>query len=272
MFSQLVSWLDQSKHAPFEFAVIDESQDLNVAQLRFLAALGKGGSNSLFFSGDLGQRIFQQPFSWKALGVDICGRAKTLRINYRTSHQIRKQADKLLGPSVADVDGNIEERRDTLSVFNGPDPIIQEFETVEKEIDAVSNWLREKRDEGILPHEIGLFVRSSNELSRGQQVVEKVGIPFKVLDENIETTMGYLSICTMHLAKGMEFKAVVVMACDDEVIPSQERIETVVDGNDLEDVYNTERQLLYVACTRARDHLLVTGIDPVSEFIDDLKL
>ena len=74
----------------------------------------------------------------------------------------------------------------------------------------------------------------------------------------------------MHLAKGLEFRAVVVMACDDEVIPSQARIETVSDDSDLEEVYNTERHLLYVACTRARDRLLVTGVDPVSEFLSDL--
>ncbi len=76
----------------------------------------------------------------------------------------------------------------------------------------------------------------------------------------------------MHLAKGMEFRAVVIMACDDEVIPSQERIETIVDDSDLEEVYNTERHLLYVACTRARDQLLVTGVDPASEFLDDLSI
>src|SRR6267142_3277422 len=80
------------------------------------------------------------------------------------------------------------------------------------------------------------------------------------------------SISTMHLAKGLEFRTVVVMACDDEVIPLQERIETVADDTDLEEVYNTERHLLYVACTRARDHLLVTSVDPASEFLDDLRM
>jgi len=82
-----------------------------------------------------------------------------------------------------------------------------------------------------------------------------------MLDQNLETTSGYLSVGTMHLAKGLEFRAVVVMACDDEVIPLQKRIETVVDDSDLEEVYNTERHLLYVACTRARDFLLVTSVD-----------
>ena len=75
----------------------------------------------------------------------------------------------------------------------------------------------------------------------------------------------------MHLAKGLEFRAVVVMACDDEIIPLQSRIASVADNADLEEVYNTERHLLYVACTRARDHLLVTCIEPGSEFLDDLQ-
>jgi superfamily I DNA/RNA helicase len=92
----------------------------------------------------------------------------------------------------------------------------------------------------------------------------------KLLDENVETASGKISIGTMHLAKGLEFRAVAVMACDDEVIPLQERIETIADDADLEDVYNTERNLLYVACTRARDHL-VTGVAPASEFLDDLQ-
>ena len=81
---------------------------------------------------------------------------------------------------------------------------------------------------------------------------------------------GALSIGTMHLAKGLEFKAVVVMACDDEVIPSQSRIDSVADEVELEDVYETERQLLYVSCTRARDRLLITAAVPGSEFLSDL--
>ena len=104
----------------------------------------------------------------------------------------------------------------------------------------------------------------------GFAAVEKSGLSFAVLDDNMETTDGHVSICTMHLAKGLEFRAVVVMACDDEIIPFQQRIETAADDSDLEEVYNTERYLLYVACTRARDHLLVTAVEPASEFLDDL--
>lgn len=120
--------------------MVDEAQDISIAQLRFLAAVGCGRSNSLFFAGDLGQRIFQQPFSWKALGVDVRGRSTTLKINYRTSHQIRSQADRLLGVEVADVDGNSEERKGTISVFDGASPAIRIFPTIEAEIKAVSEW------------------------------------------------------------------------------------------------------------------------------------
>ena len=270
IFNRVASNLRASGRSPFEFAVVDEAQDASVPQLRFLAALGAGRPNSLFFAGDLGQRIFQQPFSWKALGVDVRGRSSTLRINYRTSHQIRTQADRLLGPEVSDVDGNTEERRGTISTFNGPPPVILVLDTPQKELRAVSEWLAQRTKEGVVPHEIGVFVRSAAQLDRARAAVEGAKIPYKVLDDNVETVTGRASVGTMHLAKGLEFRTVVVMACDDEVIPLQERIEAVADDAVLEEVYNTERHLLYVACTRARDHLLVTGVDPPSEFLDDL--
>ncbi len=100
---------------------------------------------------------------------------------------------------------------------------------------AVAAWLAELAKAGVAPHECGV------------------------------------SIGTIHLAKGLDFRAMAVMACDDEVVPLQERIETVGDEADLREVYDTERHLLYVACTRARDHLLVTGVEPASEFLDDLN-
>ena len=255
----------------FDHVVVDEAQDVNVAQLRFLAVAAGGCPNGLFFAGDLGQRIFQTPFSWKSLGVDIRGRSRTLHINYRTSHQIRMQADRLLGPEVSDVDGNTEMRRGTVSVFNGPAPLIQSFKDDDGEIASVADWLKARLLEGMPAHEIGVFVRSDAEMKRARSAAQAAAVPYRVLDEKVETAAGFASLCTMHLAKGLEFRAVVVMACDDEVIPLQSRIESVADNADLEEVYNTERQLLYVACTRARDHLLITSVDPGSEFLDDLR-
>jgi mRNA-degrading endonuclease RelE of RelBE toxin-antitoxin system len=272
IFTRLADHFAKSKKRSFDYAVVDEAQDISISQLRFLAALGAGCPNSLFFAGDLGQRIFQQPFSWKALGVDIRGRSRTLRINYRTSHQIRMQADRLLGKEIMDVDGNKEERRGIVSVFNGPKPAIMVYDSQEKEIATVAKWLADRISEGARPNEIGVFVRSDAQLPRAKAALETSQFAYRILDDKVETASGQVSISTMHLAKGLEFRAVCVMACDDEVIPLQERIETATDDSDLEEVYNTERHLLYVACTRARDHLLITSGDAPSEFLDDLRI
>ena len=271
MFTRLAAQIAEAGHPPFDFCVIDEAQDVGVAELRFLAALGGGRPNGLFFAGDLGQRIFQTPFSWRALGVDVRGRSHTLRLNYRTSHQIRRQADRLLPPELADVDGNAEKRGATVSVFNGPAPEVRTFESPEDEAAAIADWLREREAEGYAPHAIGVFVRSEGQVERALSAVRAAGMRPVALAAGSGGVSGSVAVGTMHLAKGLEFRAVAVAACDDEIIPLQGRIEHVADEADLEEVYSTERHLLYVAWTRARDRLLVTGVEPASEFLDDLR-
>ena len=124
----------------------------------------------------------------------------------------------------------------------------------------VGNWIAERAKGGVVPHEFGVFVRSPAQLDRASAAVKAAGLSFKILGEHVETVSGEVSISTMHLAKGLEFRAVVVMACrssstklynmcchrsarsrrcDDEIIPLQERIETVGDDADLQEVYET---------------------------------
>jgi len=204
--------------------------------------------------------------------LDVRGRSFTLRINYRTSHQIRTQADRLLGPELSDVDGITEKRRGTTSTFNGPPPTILIAPTDDDEAKSVRDWLVARSKGGILPGEMGLFVRSAAQFPRARRALELAGIPYTVLDEHLATNSATASLCSMHLAKGLEFRTVVVLACDDDVIPLKERIEAVGDDSDLEEVYTSERNLLYVACTRARDHLFVSAVKPGSEFLDDLRV
>jgi len=257
--------------SPYDHAVIDEAQDISVPQMRLLAALLADKSNGLFFAGDLGQRIFQQPFSWSTLGVDIRGRSKTLKINYRTSQEIRRQADRLLDPQFADVDGISEDRRGTISVFSGPAPSVRRCNSSDQECTEIAKWLTEQISNGIAEQEICLIVRSEDEVPRALEAVKAAGCSSRLLG-NSDTALSLgVTVAKMHLAKGLEFRAVGVMACDDEVIPLQARIESVGDDADLEEVYATERQLLYVACTRARECLIVSGVEPTSEFLDDFE-
>lgn len=269
--SDVARGIAEGGECPYNFVVVDEAQDVNVQQLQLFAALGQGEPEALFFAGDQGQRIFQLPFSWKSLGVDVRGRSSSLRVNYRTSHQIRGVADRLLDNELADVDGIAESRRGTVSVFNSPAPDIATFDSEDNETRAIAEWLRARIAEGVAPDEIGVFVRSRNELVRAQRAIASAEQRSTSPAPGVDAESGKVVLLPMHLAKGMEFRAVAVAACDEQVLPLQERIESVSDESDLEEVYNTERYLLYVACTRARDHLLVTALSPGSEFLADLQ-
>ena len=135
------------------------------------------------------------------------------------------------------------------------------FDSPEDEKEAIADWLRARQREGYAPQAVGVFVRSPEQLERARFAVQAAGMRSVQLDDGSGGVSGSVAVDTMHLAKGLEFRAVAVAACDDEVIPLQARIERVGDDADLEEVYGTERHLLYVACTRARDRLRVTDVE-----------
>lgn len=256
LYGRLTQRLRDGGTLPFTHIVVDEAQDLSVAQARFLAAVGQGREDALFFTGDLGQRIFHLPFSWAKLGLDVRGRAQVLKVCYRTSHQIRRLADRLLAPTIVDQDGIEEDRRGTVSVFDGLEPDVALYDDDLAEIVGVTEWLVAALAEGIAPSELAVLVRGREQLARGRAAAERA-------DTSI-------SVATMHDAKGLEFRGVAVMALDEDVVPDAVRLAAVGDVADLEAIHETERHLLYVAATRARDRLMLSGRSPGSEFLDDL--
>jgi len=255
---------------PYTAAVIDEAQDISIPQLRMLAAIVPAGPDNLFFAGDLGQRIFQPPFSWLSQGVDVRGRSTTLKVNYRTSHQIRRKADLLLPPQVRDVDGVEEGRKGAISVFEGPEPDVRLFDSEAAEIAFIGAWLAARIADGIAPGETLVLVRSVEQLDRAKAAAKAAGQKWVSLADRGAEAGDRIAIGEMHLAKGLEARAVAVMACDNEVIPLQSRIESAAEESELDEVFDSERHLLYVACTRARDQVAVTGVAPGSEFLADL--
>lgn len=269
IFSQAAELHGARDTKPYDFIVVDEAQDLGVPELRFLVAISSARPDALFFAGDIGQRIFQQPYSWRGLGVDVRGRSYTLKVNYRTSHQIRRAADWLLPKSVRDVDGIQDNRQGTVSVFDGPEPILHLVDDAEAERAAAVRFLQAIADEGIEPSEIGIFVRSEAELPRARAVVAAAGLEYRSSTDRPRPGAALLG--TMHLAKGLEFRAVLLIACDEDVLPLPERLQDVADEFELDEVMATERQLLYVAATRARDRLYVLGLSPGSEFLEDFR-
>ncbi|MBN8955710.1 MAG: UvrD-helicase domain-containing protein [Rhizobiales bacterium] len=257
VFTGLADALTTRENKPFDHVVIDEAQDLAPAELRFFAALAPAKPDGLFLSGDVGQRIFQHPFSWASLGVDVRGRSHTLKVCYRTSQQIRRAADKLLPTVLRDTDGLEDERRGIISVFDGPAPEVKSLADLAAEADAVRQAVATWLGDGIAPHEVGLFVRTSQLVPRARAAIAGL------------TGEGEMTTAPMSLAKGLEFRAVVVMACDEGILPLDERVADAADEAELDNIYETERRLLYVACTRAREHLLLTGVTPTSEYLAD---
>lgn len=161
-----------------------------------------------------------------------------------------------------DPDGNVQDRRGTVSLLSGPAPEFRRFADRDAEIEGVAEWLRRLAEEkGVKAGEVAVFYRSENEYEQAFEAVAKS--PFAGASPGPK-------LCPMWDAKGLEYRAVVVMACDSDVIPSPERIAAADLVTGLDEIYETERNLLYVACTRARDYLLVTCAGVPSEFLLDL--
>ena len=260
VFTGLADAIAGRSRKPFDHIILDEAQDLAPAELRFFAALAPARPDALFLAGDMGQRIFQHPFSWASLGVEVRGRSLTLKVCYRTSQQIRQAADHLLPPVLRDVDGLEDERRGIVSVFDGPAPCVETFSTAADEAAAVGTAVEAWLADGVAAHEIGIFVRTPDLVTRARSALKGI--------DGTET----ITTLPMNLAKGLEFRAVSVMACDRGILPLDERVADAADEAELDEIYETERRLLYVACTRAREHLLLTGVRPASEYLDDFGI
>ena len=185
------------------------------------------------------------------------GRSHTLKVCYRTSQQIRRAADKLLPTVLRDTDGLEDERRGIISVFDGPAPEVKSLATSRRGSRRSSQDRRNWLGDGIAPQEIGVFVRTPQLVTRARAAIAGLA------------GAAEMTTAPMSLAKGLEFRAVVVMACDEGILPLDERVADAADEAELDDIYETERRLLYVACTRAREHLLLTGVAPTSEYLAD---
>ncbi|WP_425044651.1 UvrD-helicase domain-containing protein [Primorskyibacter sp. S87] len=253
--AQLAHELSESGALPFDHVLIDEAQDISVAELKLLGRQVGDKPNGLFFAGDIGQRIFRAPFPWTAAGIELRGRSRSLKVNYRTSHQIRCQSDRLLPETLVEADGNEESRTGVTSVFDGPVPTFRAFETSDAELEALVEWVRDRlTTDGVPPSELAVLLRNEVEVERYAEVLSV---------ENVQ-------IILMHDAKGAEYRAVAIGGLNDGTLPDEMRLLAAKDEAQLDEVMNTERHLLYVAATRARDHLWMSGVAPVSEFLVDL--
>jgi hypothetical protein len=259
---------------PYDAILVDELQDLKPAEIRFLAALaGEGASQGrLMLFGDAGQRIYPGGFSLRALGVDVRGRSRVLRINYRTTEQIRRVADRLLGATSDDLDGGAEDRSHTRSLLRGPEPGRRGFASAAEEAAFIAERARALLVEGLQPSDIAVFARTARLLEPIRERLAGADIPVHNLAREEESSSPGINLGSMHRAKGLEFKAVFVAGCQEGTLPLRSVLRRAEDPADREAALAQERSLLYVSLTRARDEATLTWHGTPSPFLSNLDV
>lgn len=253
--------------SPYSAVIVDEVQDLRPPDLRFIGALCAQYPGNLMVCGDAGQRIYSGGFSLGTLGVDVRGRSAVLRVNYRTTEQIRRTSDRLIGITSDDLDGGKESRDATKSLLRGPAPVFHGYVSRNEETDAAITRIKAWLGEGLQPESIGVFARTAARLNELSEALTRAAISWSHLSDQNDGISTGVHVGTMHRAKGLEFKAVLLLDCSESAVPNRAALRSTDDPQDREAAEARERQLLYVAMTRARDELAVTWCGQPSPFI-----
>ena len=258
---------DGTVKLPYRHVIVDEAQDLHPAQWRLLRAAVPAGPDDMFIVGDAHQRIYDNHVSLARVGINVRGRSKRLTVNYRTTQEILALAVPALGK--ASVTG-LDDEADTLTGYRSPlhgrRPKIVAARTREAEYEALVRHVSAWREEGIEPHAIGVAARSSWIGREATAALNAVGIPTVSL--SAKSRKDAVRVGTMHGMKGLEFQAVAVIGVADGIIPAPSALtdaaeDPVAYAQDLQ----CERCLLFVALTRARDHLYISYTGSPSAFL-----
>ncbi|MHB2020885.1 MAG: UvrD-helicase domain-containing protein [Candidatus Xenobia bacterium] len=248
---------------PYRAVLADEVQDFSLAELRLLRALVQPGRNDLFVVGDAHQRIYGAKASLGKAGIEVRGRSRRLHVNYRTTEKIRNWAVALLtGVSVDDINDGVDTLKGYRSLRPGVVPEVRHFSTSADEASFVAGKLKEWLGEQVPAEEICVCAHTHSVLqNRVRRVLEQAGIPFVEVDaDSDESNLGAgVRIATMHRMKGLEFPRVLLCAVEAGVLPYPLTDEQIGDTVSQQDHEVQEKSLLYVAATRARDELVVTG-------------
>ncbi|MGH9766087.1 MAG: 3'-5' exonuclease [Blastocatellia bacterium] len=251
--------------SPFDAVVVDEMQDLRAQEMLMLGALAP--RRRLMLVGDGGQRIYAGKVSLKSLGIDVRGRSHILRLNYRTTEQIRRFADGLLDAEADDLDGGREARDETRSLLQGPEPRLQGFDARPAQNDFVLEQIERVLNQGRAPDEIAVFARQARLLDQIETRLKRAGVPSYRLSKEDFPHEPAVNLGTMHRAKGLEFKVVFVIDAAENELPPSSVLSKKTDEQARADFLEQERQLLYVSITRARDAVFVTWAGEPSKFL-----
>lgn len=251
----------------YNHIIIDECQDLAPYHLYLLLEMSKQGKASLLFLGDDSQRVFQPLFDWQELGFNFKDNQYVLRVNYRTGKAIIEYVETLRAKNTSGSYGLSKLSRQLISKIEGHKPVVDLFKSQEKEVEACVNWMNKI---GCKPGETALIVRAPHQIALAIHVADLLNWRYKVIDQGQEPSSSFVTICTMQYSKGLEFEAVAILGCDEDILPLESMYVSQGHYSDIQDLENMEKYMLYVACTRTRNHLRISAQSPGSIFLEDL--
>jgi len=257
---------------PYRSVVVDEAQDLDEVTFRLIRSISKNRKdneqNELFITGDAHQRIYGRKIVLSQCGIEIRGRSRRLRVNYRTPEEIRSWALSILGDSsFDDLNGGTDSLKGYHSLLHGANPEMCQFDSFGEEITGIQEHIQSLLESGEDPESICLILRTNELVQRYCGALETYDLPVYEIKTHDERTDPGVRIATMHRVKGLEFNHVVCAGINEGIIPYQ----SVMDRLDNEETKKAfelqERSLLFVAVTRARKSVMITSFGNVSPII-----
>lgn len=269
LFNRASNFFKEQEVKPFSHVIADEVQDLSNVELRFLRSIVEEKGNDLFLVGDPYQRIYAKKLNFSSAGISVRGnRSKQLRINYRTSEEIKRLAiSTVKGLKYDDFDGEEETLNGYLSLFHGQKPSYEIFKTKTDETEYIIERIKELKSEGVNYSDIAIGFRTKDALKEVKTALHKLKLPYNDNTTNTINDSGGIVLSTFHGLKGLEFKVVFLADVNNRTCPLYYSGYNELDADSKLQYENSEKSLVYVAMTRAISKLFITGIGVKSVII-----
>lgn len=262
VFNLVANYLNENRIRPYSHVIADEIQDFSNPELRFLRALTEEGPNDLFLVGDPYQRIYNnRKIAFSQVGINVRGkRSKRLRVNYRTTEEIKRAAVNIVnGCAFDDFDGEVESLAGYVSLIHGDKPEYKVFGTKDEEMTAILSFIRMCRDNGIELKDMVIACDNRNAIKTIQDMLHRNNVPyFNLFSETGGSTNG-VNLSTFHNMKGLEFKVVILSDVSKATFPRITYDYNEMDPVEKRNYLMNQKALMYVAITRAMQKVLITG-------------
>jgi len=259
---------------PYQAIIVDEAQDMGMEAFKLIRQLipeSRGElKNDLFIVGDAHQRIYRHKVVLSRCGINIKGRSKKLKINYRTTEETRKWAVKLLeGKAIDDLDGGLDSQKGYKSLLHGDLPDVRCFNSFTEEVQFIAAYLNELIKDGVDVSTVCLVARTNDLLKQYESALQERGIKTYLVKRSVaeDRKAAGLRLATMHRVKGLEFDDVIIASVNEGVVPLQYSSIGTSSSDLREETEYLERALLYVSATRAKKKVLMTSYGESSPFL-----